>query len=149
MYCFTISTNTRARLMMLVAVVFFIYAILWALAPFSSINLPARFILDISDWPLDNLSAPLDRNTQWLSAISSGLLAAVSIFLAGIVVPAIKENNKSVINTAIFAMLTWYTIDGVGSIAAGVTSNVFFNTVYLILILIPLTGCKKEGSVQK
>lgn len=129
--------------MMMVAIVFFIYAILWALAPYPSINLPARLILDISDWPVNNLATPLDRNTQWLSSIAAGILAAVSIFLGGIVVPAIKERNTSTIRIAILAMVVWYIIDGIGSIASGVISNVFFNSVYLMLVLVPLVGVKQ------
>ena len=139
------SINTRAKFMMVIAITFFIYAILWGLAPYPSFNLPARLILDLADWPFDNLSTPLDQNTQWLSAIGAGLLAAISIFLGGIVVPAIKAKNTATINTTIIAMSTWYLIDSVGSVAAGVSSNVVFNTIYLVLILIPLLGIKANN----
>ena len=91
------SLTMRANFLMVIAIIFFIYSILWALAPYPAINLPARFILDIADWPLNNLSTPLDRNTQWLSAIGAGVLAAISIFLGGIVAPAIKNRNTSII----------------------------------------------------
>jgi len=141
------SLNTRARFMMTVAIIFMAFSISWATAPFTTINLPSRFILDLSDWPLDNLAAQLDKNTMWLSAIGAGLLGAVSIFLAGIVVPAIKERNKSIINTTILAMIFWYVIDSIGSIAAGVASNVFFNSIYLALVLIPLVGAGKSKAI--
>ena len=136
------STIARSRFMLIIAIIFMLYSLAWGLAPYESVNFPARFILDISDWPMDKLSLPLDRNTQWLSAISAGLLAAVSIFLMGIVVPAIKENNQRVIRTTALAMCVWYLIDSVGSAVAGVASNVFFNTVYLALILLPLFWVK-------
>lgn len=142
------SINTRAKFMMGVSIVFFIYSLLWGLAPFTEINISARIILDLADWPLDNLSTPLDRNTMWLSAIGAGLLSAIAIFLGGIVVPAIKEGNKAVIRTTIIAMSTWYIIDGVGSIAAGVSSNIFFNSIYLALVLIPLIGADKTKISQ-
>jgi hypothetical protein len=132
------SINFRANMMMATAIVFAIYSVLWGLAPYDSINLPSRFILDISDWPLDNLSKPLDHNTKWLTSIAAGLLAAISIFLGGIVVPAIKDNNRRIMHTTIFAMVVWYIIDSVGSIASGVTSNAILNTVYLVLVLVPL-----------
>jgi len=138
------SRNTRAKFLMAVSIIFFIYALLWGLAPFTQINISARVILDLADWPLDSFSTPLDKNTMWLSAISAGLLGAVSIFLGGIVVPAIKEGNKPVIRTTMIAMSTWYIIDSVGSIAAGVSSNVFFNSVYLVLVLIPLVCIGKN-----
>ncbi|VAW97769.1 hypothetical protein MNBD_GAMMA20-2242 [hydrothermal vent metagenome] len=138
------SRHLRAKSMMMVSVVFGIYSLLWATAPFDAINFPARLILDSADWPVDNLFSPLDKETQLLSAIGSGLLAAVAIFLGGIVVPAIREGNRSVIRTTIVAMVAWYIIDGVGSIASGAGSNVIFNSIYLALVLIPLVGAKKS-----
>lgn len=138
------SISLRANLMMINAIVFMIYSILWGLASYETINLPSRFILDISDWPVDSLTAPLDRNTQWLTSIAAGLLAAVSIFLGGLVVPAIKENNKRVLQTTMFAMVAWYLIDSIGSVAAGVASNAFFNTIYLALVLLPLFDFQKN-----
>ena len=132
------SRSTRSKLMMLIAGIFAFYAVLWGLAPYESINLPSRLILDSLDWPIDRLSTPLDKNTMLLSAIGAGLLGAIAVFLGGIVAPAIKEGNKSITRTAVFAMLVWYFIDGAGSIASGAASNVVFNSVYLVLILTPL-----------
>ncbi|TPW09564.1 MAG: hypothetical protein FD130_2480 [Halothiobacillaceae bacterium] len=39
-------------------------------------------------------------------------------------------------------MMVWYIIDSAGSIAAGVLSNVVFNSIYLILVLAPLVCIK-------
>lgn len=137
------SLNTRSRFMMVISIIFFIYSILWGIAPYASINFPSRIILDLSDWPVDSLAVPLDRNTMWLSAIGAGLLGAVSIFLCGIVAPALKEGNKRVIRITILAMIFWYIMDSAGSIASGVNSNIFFNSIYLLLVLIPLVGAGK------
>ncbi len=134
------TAEKRSKFMMIIAIVFALYSLLWGLAPYESINLPARFILDVSDWPFDKTAKVLDRNTQWLSAISAGLLFAISIFLGGIVAPAIKEKNQVIIRTTIIAFIAWYLIDSVGSVAAGVPSNAVFNTIYLVLVLIPLWG---------
>jgi hypothetical protein len=124
--------------MLVVSELFAIYAILWGLAPYESINFPARLLLDSLDWPIDNLSTPLDQNTMLLSSIGAGLLGSVAVFFAGIVAPAIRDGNQSVIRVTVVAILVWYVIDGAGSIASGVVSNVVFNTVYLLLVLIPL-----------
>ena len=132
------SRNTRSRFLLVVSGVFAVYSILWGLAPYESINFPARLIIDSLNWPVDNLSTPLDKNTMLYSAIGAGLLGALAIFLGGIVAPAIKEGNKSIIRTAILGMVVWYIIDGAGSIASGVASNVVFNSIYLILTLTPL-----------
>ena len=141
------SLHLRAKFMMVVSIVFGVYSLLWATAPFETINFPARLILDSADWPVDNLFSPLAKETKLLSAIGSGLLAAVAIFLGGIVAPAIREGNWPVIRTTIAAMVAWYVIDGVGSIASGVSSNVIFNSIYLALVLIPLVGIKKSAEV--
>jgi len=132
------SRNTRSKLMLLVAGIFAFYAVLWGLAPYESVNLPSRLILDSLDWPIDNLSTALDKNTMLLSAIGAGLLGSIAVFLGGIVAPAIKEGNKSITRTTVVAMLVWYIIDSTGSISSGVASNVVFNSVYLVLILIPI-----------
>jgi len=140
------TLQTRAKFMMVVAIIFVIYSILWGLAPYTAINLPSRFILDLADWPIDNLTEQFDKNTMWLSSIGAGLLAAISVLFAGIVVPAIKAGNTSITNTTIVAMIFWFILDSAGSIASGVASNVFFNIIYLILVLIPLIGIKKQIS---
>ena len=139
--------NMRAKFLTIVSIVFFVYSLFWGLAPFTEFNISARFILDLADWPINNLDSPLDKNTMWLSAIGAGLLAAVSIFLGGIVVPAIRERNTRIINTTILAMLAWYIIDSVGSIVAGVSSNVLFNSIYLVLVLTPLVCFGKNKEV--
>lgn len=130
--------------MTIVAILFGVYAILWATAPFESINLPARLILDSADWPIDNLSAELDKSSAFLSAIGAGLLGSIAVLLGGIVAPAIREENQPIVRVAIWAIITWYVIDGVGSIAAEVATNVAFNTVYLALVLFPLLYREKR-----
>ncbi len=140
------TLEKRAKFVKIVSIILITYALLWGLAPYASINLPARFILDVSDWPLDNLSQPLSRHVMWLTAISAGLLGAISIFFYGIVAPAVERNNKSIINTTIIAMLFWYFVDSIGSITLGVFSNAVLNTVYLVLMLAPLMGIKPKAS---
>lgn len=132
------SPRTGAIFMRVVAIVFGVYAVLWGLAPFPEVNLPARVILDLSDWPIDNLASPLDRNTTWLVSIAAGLLAALAIFLGLVVAPAIEQGDREIVKATVYAFLVWYAIDGIGSYASGVTSNIAFNTLYLVLAMLPL-----------
>ncbi len=138
------NLEKRAQFVKVVSIILLIYALLWGLAPYASVNLPARFILDISDWPVDSLAQPLSRNVMWLTAISAGLLGAISVIFYGIVAPAVVKNDRAIITTTIVAMLLWYFIDSIGSVAAGVSSNVVFNTIYLVLMLAPLIGIKSK-----
>lgn len=137
------SLELRYKLMRIVAFILGMYALIWGVAPFVSINISARFLLDLLDWPLGSTSEPLDRNTKWLSAIGAGLLAMVAVLLWGVIAPALKKGDVLVARTTMLAVLVWYVIDGLGSIAAGVASNMVFNTVYLIAMLIPLIGIRK------
>lgn len=130
----------RSQLMKVIAIIFGLYALAWGLAPYDSFNLLARFILDISDWPIDSMSESLDRNTMWLSSIGAALLGLVAVFLWGLVAPAIERGDKSVGRVTFLAFLVWYIIDGFGSVEAGVSSNVFFNTIYFALVMIPFWG---------
>lgn len=138
------SLELRSKLMRIVAAILGLYALIWGIAPYTSINISARFLLDLLDWPLDSMSEPLDRNTKWLSAIGAGLLATVATFLWGIVAPALKRGDSSVANVTLLAVFTWYIIDGAGSIAVGIYSNVIFNTMYLIAMIVPLIGIPKK-----
>lgn len=108
------------------------------LAPLDNLNLPSRLTLDLVDWPIDNYSIPIDTKTKFLSAIEAGLLDAISVFLDGIVVPAIRDGNESMIRTTIFAMTFWCVTEGIGSIASRDAYNVVFNSIYLSLVLAPL-----------
>ena len=69
----------------------------------------------------------------------------VAILLWGIVAPALKRGDVAVAKTTLFAFITWYVIDGAGSVAANVSSNVIFNTLYLIPMVIPLIGISKQS----
>jgi len=130
--------------MLVVAVILGVYALIWGVAPYTSFNVSARILLDVLDWPLDSYANDLDRNTKWLSAIGAGLLATVAIFIGGIVAPAIKKGDTHTLRVTFWAIVAWYTIDSVGSIAVGVTSNVYFNTVYLLLMVFPLIGIREK-----
>ncbi len=138
------TLELSSKLMAIVSVVLGIYALIWGVAPYTSYNLSARILLDVLDWPLDNMANELDRNTKWLSAIGAGLLASVAIFLGGIVAPALKRGDAAIIKVAFWEIMAWYIIDGLGSLAVGITSNVIFNTFYLVLMIGPLIGINYE-----
>ena len=140
------SLEFRFLLMRIVAGVLAAYAVIWGVAPYTSINISARFLLDVLDWPVDSMPNILDRNTMWLSAIGAGLLGAIAMFLWGIVAPALRKGDVNAAKVTFYAFMIWYLIDGIGSIAVGVPANVFFNTCYLILMVAPLIGISKHAA---
>lgn len=139
------SLEKRAKLMQLVGTIVGGYALLWALAPYDAINWPARFILSLSSGSLNELAEPLTTHVKWLSAIGAGLLVAVAIFCYGIIAPAILKKDFNTLKFFKIAMITWYLIDSLGSLVAGVELNVLFNTIFLLIILLPIWSLKTEN----
>ncbi|PHR59776.1 MAG: hypothetical protein COA43_08780 [Robiginitomaculum sp.] len=139
------SLHSRAKLMSLMAIGYGIFAFFWALAPYTPINLPARFILDLLDWPLNNLGQELSPYTQWLSSIGAGLLAALAVMLGGIIAPALKRGDTPTIRVGFWAMVIWYVIDSAGSIASGIPSNAAFNTLFVAPALFAMMGAKSTS----
>jgi len=114
------------------------FAFFWWLATIPSLDWPARFILDISDWPMDGSHDNLSRDARFLSAIGSGLLAGLSFLLLLVVIPEIERGNSAIIRGTVIALLAWYIIDSAGCLLLGIVSNAVLNTIYLATILPPL-----------
>ena len=82
---------------------------------------------------------------MWLSSIGAGLVFAICIFLLGIVVPAVRRSDKKTARVTLWAFLGWFIVDGVGSAASGVPSNILFNSILLAGIVIPLLLLRYEN----
>lgn len=140
------TPKNSAKMTLIVAYSFLAFAFVWGLAPYQAINAPARILLDILDWPFGDAAPMLNKSEMWLSSIGAGLVVALSLMLIGIVVPALEQSNKKIIRVTIWAFIAWYIVDGIGSIFSGVPSNVFFNSILLIPLLIPLFTIKYEDT---
>ncbi len=138
------TPKNSAKIVKLVAWLFIGLAFIWGLAPYQAVNAPARILLDLLDLPYGDAAAALTRSEMWLSSIGAGLVLAISVMLLGIVVPAVAGSDKKTVRVTIWAFLGWYVVDGAGSVASGVASNVIFNTIFLIAILTPLVLVKYE-----
>ena len=137
------TQENSAKMTQIVAWGFMAFAAIWGLAPYGPISAPAGILIDILDWPYGD-GTTLTRSEMWLSSIGAGLVVAVSIMLLGIVVPALRKGNKPVVRVTIWAFVAWYIVDGLGSYASGVGSNVFFNTILLVPLMIPLLAVRYE-----
>jgi len=143
------TPSNAAKMIKFVSYFFIAFAIVWGLAPYSAISEPSRLLLDLLNLPFGDAPATLTQSEMWLSSIGAGLTAAICIMLLGIVVPAVQNGDKPIIKTTIWAFIVWYIVDSVGSVAAGVPSNAFFNAILLIAILIPLCSVKYEQQSQQ
>ena len=138
------TPNTSAKMIKIVAWLFIAFAFVWGLAPYSAVSEPARLLIDILDWPPGDANPVLTRAQMWLSSIGAGLVVAISVMLLGIVVPAIRRSDRNTVRVTLWAFIGWFVVDSVGSVASGVPSNVFFNSILLAGILIPLLLLRYE-----
>lgn len=136
------TQKVSAKIIRYVSYVIIVFSVIWGLAPYESINAPARILIDILDWPFGDALATLDRNTMWLSSIGTGLMLALAIFYGWVIAPAIERGDKQIVKVGIWAILAWYVVDSTGSVASGVASNVLFNTPFLLGMLLPMVMVK-------
>jgi len=142
------SPQNSAMVIRLTAYGFLAFAFVWGLAPYQPINLPARLLLDLLAWPPGDAAPVLTRSEMWLSSIGAGLTVAISMMLLGIVAPAVEKSDRKVARVTFWAFVAWFVVDGAGSIASGVVSNVFFNAILLAAILIPLIAVRFDENVE-
>lgn len=138
------SLETRAKLMQGVAILLGFYACLWSLAPYTALNWPARFLITVSTGTLSELAQPLTPLVQWVSVVGAGLLMSLAVICYGIIAPAIREVNLNALKFFKMAIIAWYLIDSIGSIAAGFALNLVFNTIFILLILFPVWGLNEN-----
>lgn len=109
----------------------------WALAAFG-VEQPARFALDLLNWPIDGDPGAFDQTHRWFSALGGAFLTALGVLLFLLVAPAIETGDRAGRRAGLIALLTWFVIDSAGSIAAGAAPNAAFNVVVLALLAGPI-----------
>ncbi|MCU0336122.1 MAG: hypothetical protein MUF62_13960 [Chitinophagaceae bacterium] len=99
---------------------------------------PAAFTLDFLGWPLDGLQHYDSLSTRFLSALTGGFLMGWGVcvwLLRRWVYDAAPEGTRKAVLAGI---ITWFLFDSAGSAASGHPSNVFFNTLVLIIAVGPM-----------
>jgi hypothetical protein len=99
---------------------------------------PARWTLDILNWPIDgieNYSAP---TTRFLSALTGGFLLGWGITILCLRKWVYDIAPEAVRKSVLVGILAWFFLDSAGSVASGATSNAFFNIIILLLAVGPL-----------
>ncbi len=140
------TPKTCAALLTLTGYGFVVFGLIWVLTGFAAIDAPARVLIDVLDWPLDGLPSAPSQEARWMGAIGAGLTVGLGLIFAFVFSPLIKINNPVVgpivRRGGLLAMTSWLVIDNSGSISSGVTSNAVFNTVFYLLVAVPLVLVK-------
>ena len=90
----------------------------------------------------------IPENSREFAFFSFGLMGALSAALGElgwfVARYGIGQRQKWAWNGLLAAVVLWYLIDGFVSIYAGVAINVAFNTVFLLMIVVPLIGLRSH-----
>lgn len=107
---------------------------------------PARWTLDLLDWPLDGAQTFDQQTTRFLAALTGGFLLGWGVMiwmLSTHVYDLAPEPTRRVV---LAGLLAWFTLDSAGSIAAGASSNAGFNVLVLLLAVGPLWVAPKPDA---
>lgn len=140
------SPDAAARMVRLVAIGSFPLALILVSSAFAPIDDLSVWLHDFLDYPVDG-DFVFTPESRWMAAIAGGLFAALAVLFHQVVAPALEEGDARVRRGAIIALLTWFTLDSSGSIAAGAPANAAFNVIFLAFFLGPLIVLRRERAV--
>ncbi len=99
---------------------------------------PARLTLDILSWPVDGATKYDSPDTQFLSALTGGFLLGWGVMIWCLSTWVYDKAPEAVRRAVLVGVLSWFFLDGAGSIASGNASNAVFNVPVLLLAVGPL-----------
>lgn len=99
---------------------------------------PARWTLDLLNWPLDGLQQYDTPTIHFLSALTGGFLVGWGVMVWCLQAWVYDHAPESVRRTVVTGVLAWFVFDSTGSILAGAPSNALINVLVLLLAIGPL-----------
>jgi len=119
------------------------YALLFFVGSIESLRKPIELVLDLSEWPLDDLQNYDASTTVFLSAILGGVLFGWAI-LIWCLADLYERAPESIRKAVVMSLMTWFVIDSLGCILSGNGSNAITNIVLIVTLIGPLWKKAKE-----
>ena len=114
------------------------FGIVIAMAAYPPTAEIARFLLDLVIWPIDGVQSVSGSEIRLLSAVSGGVMVGWGILL-WLVATRLYPKEPGLAKTMILASIwTWFGVDSLASILAGVPLNALLNISFLVLFSWPL-----------
>ncbi len=114
---------------------------LGALFSWGTVDPLANITLSLIDFiilPIDGAQSFAAVETRLLTAITGGLTAGfgMAVYMMTVHIYSIDQaiGGRMILATT----FTWFVVDGIGSVLAGVTFNVFANITFLVMIALPV-----------
>ncbi|MEM7445401.1 MAG: excinuclease ABC subunit A [Pseudomonadota bacterium] len=103
--------------------------------PLAAVNLA---FLDLAVFPVDGAQTFAATETRLLAAITGGITAGLGMAILMITRHVYEQNPVLGRRMILWPVLTWFVVDGVGSVLAGAAFNALLNLVLLAAIILPL-----------
>ena len=107
---------------------------------------PARWTLDLLSWPLDGATSYASADTRFLSALTGGFLLGWGLTIWCLSIWVYDAAPEGVRKSVVTGAIAWFLLDSAGSAASGNASNVFFNTLILLVAVGPLWRAARPTS---
>ncbi len=122
------------------------FGIVIALAAYPPTAEIARFLLDLVIWPIDGAQTMSGSELRLLSAVSGGVMVGWGVLL-WLVATRLYPKEPGLAKSLILASIwTWFGVDSLASILAGVPLNALLNISFLVLFSWPLM--RPSGQLQ-
>lgn len=132
------SVQTQKNWLLITALIIGGFGPIFSLATRPETDELARWSLDLLAWPVDGAQQYADGAMRFLSALTGGFLFGWGVMILCLrqwVYDAAPNPTRRAVLCGLFA---WFVLDSMGSLAAGVPSNVVFNVLVLSCAAGPL-----------
>ncbi|SMR72001.1 hypothetical protein SAMN04488030_1346 [Aliiroseovarius halocynthiae] len=120
---------------------------LMSLSLFPPVSGVLNFAVDMVFWPLDGLQITDSSASKLLTAVIGGITSGWGVTVLLLSGDIADRAPESVRRVALSGYLTWFTVDGVGSVIAGAPWNLLGNTLFLCLLVVPLLKAYPRDAV--
>lgn len=114
------------------------FGVLSAVSAHPSLNVLSRFFISLAIWPFGEISALIDMETRLLWAILGGICIGWGVMFWLLTTQLFEAHHEKLRPIMIKAVLSWFIIDSLASIASGAAFNAVLNLSFLALFLYPL-----------
>jgi len=114
------------------------------MGPLADINLA---LIDFVILPVDGAQSFAATETRLLTAITGGLTAGFGMAIYMLTVHLYSKDQAVGGRAILVTTFVWFIVDGIGSVIAGVTFNVFANFTFLIMIALPVLLAARSSKV--
>lgn len=97
---------------------------------------PVVFLADLLIWPMDGLQRLELPETRVFMAISGGVMVGWGVTLWKLADHLLAEHLAAVRSITMTGLYSWFAVDSIGSIAAGVPLNALANVSFVVLFVL-------------